>query len=359
MEYTIKAINTIAKTNKIIHLKTENDFIYVLSSNKKILSLEIYNLSDFSLHNTILLKVKGKKYKKVYDFQYFPKTNQYCICFEYVVALFDEKGKLIKKLKIEDGVLSSKYFSSTEIFLELYEFSGNRLLGIWELTTNKLKEYELESYYHYNRNFKIDASNTILYGTANAYWSGIHLHVLNFEKEKLSYLYEKGLRCSRSEIEAYAISINSIGDEYVFISENDNGKIPLLCYYSVYKQNKPKGEFKLYEHSNILSNYKTTSFLFDHLLVIVSEDKFAFLNPENSSEKKKNLYELFDRSKNSSISIDNINGRIVYIQDKNVMLCSVLNMYPKLSKKRKMKMNNFLNDIQNAKFEVKEVGSDI
>ncbi|WP_422103990.1 hypothetical protein [Winogradskyella sp.] len=356
MNYKIEKLTTINAIDSILYLKLDNDLIRVLKFHDEKLVLENYNSIEYNFIDSIEFQINDIVFEKIYDFQFFPEIEKFCICFGDVVALFNRGGSIFLKHKRDDGILSSYFVDHQTLYLELYEFSGNRALGIWNMASNTIKELELESYGHYNRNFKIENTNTILYGTANAYWCGVHLHVLSTEKDTLSYINEKNLVCGRHEIECYAISINSIGDEFLIITENDNGKIPFLCYYSIFNQSQPIAEFRLFEHSNILSNYLDTSFLLDDILLVVTRKKIGLLKPSMDSKNQNNTFNLIKRDENSCYTLNNEKGQFLCIRDNQIYSYTINEKSFEIPVERKHKMNNFLSDIKKGEFQVKEVG---
>lgn len=351
-QFKSTVLSSIENVNSILYLCIDKDYIRVLKKNDNYLILENYSNPTAELIDEKSVDISEVVFDKIYDFKFFSEIDKYCICFGTTVALFDLDFKFYKQIELQPGVLTARFKNDGIIFLEFYKFSGNRALGVWDFKNDSIKEYTLESYNHYNRSFVIDESNYLLYGTANAFWSGIHIHVLELEKDELFYLKDPNFRCSRSEIECYNIAINSIGDKYIFISDNDHGERPILCCYSLYDQTEPIHELRLFQDNFFLEVNFHTAFLDDDLFVVVSNTDIGVINPQWNTENQDHNFKLFTRDPDSPYSINDNGGQFVYIINNEVIFVKTDNLVKDISHERKSTMENFISDIKNGRYKL-------
>ncbi|MBP6730751.1 MAG: hypothetical protein KA149_01760 [Chitinophagales bacterium] len=325
--------------------------IFVARKDDEAITIEGYH-EDTSLHtHSVLLDYKLSS--KILDLKYFAEENLFCICSGSSVALFDKEGHTVLEYQREEGILSAQYGSAGVIYLELYEYSGNRSLGVWNTKSNTVSRYELESWNHYNRAFKINSTSEILFGTCNAYECGLNIHVLNFENEKLRYINQPGLFCHRDEIECYALSINSFGDEYAMIVDYYNGRdAPLLCYYSIYSQGQAIKEITLPEQRGTDVNYNATYFLYDKYILLESKNSLTIIDPRTSHGEHK--FEHIEKDENSFLAVNNLRGKFVFKQKNRLRICE-LHEIVLIDEKRITTMQEFLKDIQAGKYSTVQV----
>lgn len=356
MEFQIITPDKIDSQNiLLIYWDEFSNQIFIARKKNYSIGIDIHDGNNYSLISSLNLQ-NSDGLEKIYDLKFFEKLNQYCLSFGTSIALFDKNGEKILEKNRPNGVLNSKYVDENTIFLELYEFSGNRSLGVWNISNNTIKEYEIESLNHYNRSFKIDNTNKILYGTCNAYECGMNLHILNFKNEKLKFIKEEGLFCHRDEIENYALNINSLGDEFIMIVDNDDyPKPPTLCYYSIYNQKKPINEIKLFQNKNYKDYFKT-SFLLDKYILIESNDKIAYIDPKDQKYRPNNQsqYVFFEKDSDSFFSVNNVGGKFIFKQDNILKICELLEKKEQFNEDRILKMSSFLENVE--KYKSVEVG---
>lgn len=332
-----------------LYFNQENNLIYVYYNANSCNSIDIFCGEKFCLLYNI--KIPKIDFKTVTDLKFNIETQEFVICYFDRLAIHDINGNLISLSNIE-GVISSKYYNESEILLELYEFSSNRSLGLFNTKHKNLKKYELESLGHYNRNFAIEKTNNLLFGLCNAYENRMYLHLLNFEKDTLKFVCENGLFCHRDEIESSSIELNSLGDEYMFVVNADLDRMT-ICIYSIYNQNKP-----LREISIVKDKIPILHLLFDKYLVVEYDDKFGLLNlqiKDSLYNNKSRTFDFFEKDAHLKISINKKGGLIAFILNNELQILKIDDAKLVIDENRKIKMKEFIENVRNNKFLMSDI----
>lgn len=335
-----------------LYWNEENNYYYVYYEKRKLFRLknfiDIFNGDTNELVNSI--SINDSEFNVVTDVKFNIETEEFIICYFDKISVYNKNGNLKFTLNIE-GVISSKYYNKNELLLEIYEFSNNRSLGLFNTQNKTFKKYKLESIGHYNRNFKIENTNSLLYGLCNAYENRMYLHILNFEKNVLNIVCEKGLYCERSEIENSSIEINAIGDEFLFIANEDYERMT-ICLYSIYNQKNPTREIPIEKEKIPILHL-----LLDKYILIEYNDKFGLLNLEikdslyNNESKTFNFFEK-DKIK---ITCNRKSGKILYYLNNEIHILQIDDKPLFINEERKNKMKDFIKKIINNEFETAEV----
>lgn len=335
-----------------LYWNEENNYYYIYYEKKKLFTvknfIDVFNGDTNELVYSI--SMDDSEFSVVTDVKFNNKTEEFIICYFDKISVYNKNGNLKSTLIIE-GVISSKYYNQNELLIEIYEFSDNRSLGLFNTQNNTFRKYELESIGHYNRSFKIEDSNSLLYGLCNAFENRMYLHILNFEKNVLNIVCEKGLYCERSEIENSSIEINSIGDEFLFIANEDYEKMT-ICLYSIYNQKNPIREIPI-EKEKIPSLY----LLLDKHILIEYNDKFGLLHLEIKDSLYNNeskIFNFFEKDK-IKITCNRKSGKILYYLNNEVNILQIDDKPLFINEEKKNNMKNFINKIMNNEFETAEV----
>lgn len=335
-----------------VYCNEENNQIYVYY---KTVGFKLQNIIDVFCGKTesLLYKIEIPQieFKFVTDLKFNLETQEFVICYFEKFAIYNLNGNLNYLSNIE-GVISSKYYSENEILLEIYEPSSNRSLGLFNTKDKTLKKYELESIGHYNRNFTTEKTNNLLFSLCNAYENRMYIHLLDLKKDSLTFICESGLYCHRDEIENASIEINSIGDEYIFVANDDYEKMT-VCIYNIYDQRKPLQEIPI-------GNEKlpTVNLLLDKYLVLEYNDKFGILNLQikdsfyNNDSRK---FDFFDKDVKIKIGCYKKEGIIAYIFNNELQIYKINDQPLQITEERKQKMKEFIVKAQNNKFLMSEI----
>lgn len=342
------------KNNQVyfVHWNEENNQIYVY-----------YKTAGFNKQNVIDIfcgKTESLLYKIeipqiefiiVTDLKFNFETQEFIICYFEKIAIHSQSGNLIYLSNI-DGVISSKYYNKTEILLEIYEPSSNRSLGLFNTKDYTLKKYELESIGHYNRNFTIEKTDNLLFGLCNAYENRMYLHLLDFTKDVLKIICESSLYCHRDEIENGSIEINSIGDEYIFVANDDYEKMT-ICIYNIYDQRKPLREIPIEKEKMPMLHL-----LLDKYLVIEYDDKFGILNlqlKDSFYNNNSSVFNFFDKDVKIKIATFKKEGIIAYIFNNELQVYKINDQPLEISEERVLKMKEFIINVRNNKFSMADI----
>lgn len=335
-----------------IHCNEENNQIYVYYKGE---GFDSQNMIDVFCGKTKSLfskiKIPQIDFNIVTDLKFNIDTQEIVICYFEKIAIHNLSGNLICVSNI-DGVISSRYYYKNEILLEICEPSSNRSLGLFNTKNQTLKKYELESIGHYNRNFTVDRTKNLLFGLCNAYENRMYLHLLDFTKDSLKIICETNLYCHRDEIENASIEINSIGDEFIFVANNDYEKMT-VCIYNIYDQRKPLREIPIQK-----DKVPTLHLLLDKYLLIEYDDKFGLLNLEIKDSlynKNSRMFNFFDKDVKIKIATCKKEGIIAYIFKNELQVFKINDQPSKITKDRVLQMEEFIIKVQNNEFSMADI----
>ncbi|MDF2551174.1 MAG: hypothetical protein K0R77_449 [Chryseobacterium sp.] len=330
-----------------IHCNEENNQIYIYYKKE---GFHSQNMIDVFCGKTesLLYKIEIPQinFNIVTDLKFNIETQEFVICYFEKIAIHNLSGNLICLSNI-DGVISSKYYNKNEILLEIYEPSSNRSLGLFNTKDRTLKKYELESIGHYNRNFTIEKTNNLLFGLCNAYENRMYLHLLDLKKDSLKIICESGLYCHRDEIENAYIEINSLGDEYIFVANDDYEKMT-VCIYNIYDQKKPLREIRIGKEKSPMLHL-----LLDKYLVIEYEDKFGILDlqiKDSLYNTSSNTFKFFDKDVKIKLATLKKEGIIVYIFNNELQVYKISDEPLEITEERILKMKEFIDRVWNYEF---------
>lgn len=330
-----------------LHWSGYGDSFYVLRNSENLVVVEQYDAQRLNLEQRFEIDF-GKKVS-VFDFKDYPNFGFFGICVSERVCVFNFQGEKIREFESKEVIVSFEAKDADTLLLK-QSYIQLRSLIVWNLVDNSTKLFELESLGHYNWSYKIDPSFTLLYGTFNAYECGACAHVLDFSKDRLEVISQENLYSHRAEINCSSLSMNSLGDEYAYIADDD-GSAYTLCHQSVY-QGRALNEIKL----PVEPRFFMTRFLLDRYIAIWSAKSVLIIDPWDRSYKpgKKAGIEI-SVDVETPVAFDNIGGRILYMDWGSLRMFRLDEEPQTFDTSRKDRIASFREDARNGKFELTPV----
>ncbi len=333
-----------------LHWSEFEHVLYILRVSNGQLTLEKRDGENFSLLQTWLFP--QNETVVITDFKDYPDFGFFGVCTQNRITIYDFEGVEKHSYSRENGLKGFQAKDAGTIFLKQAEYSGCLSLGVWDLAKDAVRTFDLESIGHYNWSSAINSDGTLLYGTFNAYECGACLHVLDFARDTLNVISDKSAYSHRGEINCYTMALNSVGDEYAYIADED-GAAYTLCHRSVY-QRKPLNTVKLPKGEGFVASH----FLCDRFILVRTAQSLLLIDPSDRSYKPGKEYEQkFQADAKTPYAVSNRSGKIVFLRNGKLQLAVASESATEMGEERKMKMKTFSADALSGKFELTPVGS--
>ena len=312
----------------------------------------------------LIRKVPIKLYdvQRVYALKYDPHSNRLIIFLGQSVILADGEGKILQKIEREDGVIGGGFLSNGNLWLEMVEdWGGHRSFGIWDLPSNQICEYKLENFNSYSRVAVLHPSEKLVFTTWNDQSNGLLIHFFSEGADRLLYLKDKEFQLKREEMENVAFSLNSIGDRFVCVLDPNGGPQPVLAaIYSIFDQTSPEIEIPVRSVTYGLpfEFWRASYFLLEQYLMLVGRNRIDLIRiPEVGKNRKVKHPEWngITMDLNGLVAVDLRRGWFVYLYKFRLYRCKIEDVAKEIEEARVSKMEKFLEDVIEGKYEAKGV----